>query len=552
MLRTEARLREPRGNRTTASRPGLIELVAAIVFVAWSVRFISRASFLAIDGHRYWGLFDDALISMRYAWNLAHGLGPVWNPGERVEGYSNPLTTLIMAVASAALDRRGAVLAVQLLGIPTVLAAAYLTSRLATRFDRVPPAAASSVRGLAFCAALLFYPLSYWSLSGMETGLLALLFVAGLLAVETWAEDGRDRHLVGCGASLGFMCVARPDGILLALLVGLAFAHAAIRRDPHTAPRKIAALLGIALVLPAAQVLFRGVFYGAILPNTYVLKLSGFPLEARLRGGLGFVRPFLPVVSIVLAPIALGLARGPSRPKVVAAAALLLLLAYQIAVGGDPWPYWRILTPAVPLAVALAGHEIWSLAARALRAGEGKAMGGSVRSAIAIAIAAMAVLFFALNKDFLKEMTFDRRPYQWEANAANVNTALALQQVMKPTASVGVYWAGAIPYYTSLRAVDFLGKSDPVIARLAPDLTGAIAWSGMSSVPGHNKYDLDYSIATLQPTYVQGFRWGRRDLSSWGRAHYDSVGYRGVGLWLRRGATEVRWDLVPADPGGGA
>ncbi|MGO8788779.1 MAG: hypothetical protein ACLQVL_15550 [Terriglobia bacterium] len=40
-----------------------------------------------------WGL-DDAFISYRYAENLARGEGLVFNPGERVEGYSNLLYLL--------------------------------------------------------------------------------------------------------------------------------------------------------------------------------------------------------------------------------------------------------------------------------------------------------------------------------------------------------------------------------------------------------------------------------------------------------------------------
>jgi hypothetical protein len=46
---------------------------------------------------------DDAFISLRYAWNLAEGLGFVFNPGERVEGYSNPSWTLL-ATAFLLLD----------------------------------------------------------------------------------------------------------------------------------------------------------------------------------------------------------------------------------------------------------------------------------------------------------------------------------------------------------------------------------------------------------------------------------------------------------------
>ena len=40
---------------------------------------------------------DDALISFRYAVNLVEGRGLVFNPGERVEGYTNFLWTIVLA-----------------------------------------------------------------------------------------------------------------------------------------------------------------------------------------------------------------------------------------------------------------------------------------------------------------------------------------------------------------------------------------------------------------------------------------------------------------------
>src|SRR5207247_899918 len=42
-------------------------------------------------------LVDDAFISFRYAQHLVDGYGLVFNPGERVEGYTNFLWTMIMA-----------------------------------------------------------------------------------------------------------------------------------------------------------------------------------------------------------------------------------------------------------------------------------------------------------------------------------------------------------------------------------------------------------------------------------------------------------------------
>src|SRR5947207_9391980 len=63
------------------------KLVLILAFVglgllAWSNRFIQ----------------DDAFISFRYADNFVHGYGLVWNPGERVEGYTNFLWTLLLTL----------------------------------------------------------------------------------------------------------------------------------------------------------------------------------------------------------------------------------------------------------------------------------------------------------------------------------------------------------------------------------------------------------------------------------------------------------------------
>jgi hypothetical protein len=43
---------------------------------------------------------EDAYITFRYSKNFAEGTGPVFNPGERVEGYSNPVWMAGIAGAS--------------------------------------------------------------------------------------------------------------------------------------------------------------------------------------------------------------------------------------------------------------------------------------------------------------------------------------------------------------------------------------------------------------------------------------------------------------------
>ena len=119
-----------------------------------------------------------------------------------------------------------------------------------------------------------------------------------------------------------------------------------------------------------------------------------------------------------------------------------------------------------------------------------------------------------------------------------------MNEITTSEATVGLFWAGTIPYYTERRGIDFLGKVDSYIAHLPPDMSGACSCCGMNSSPGHNKYDLNYSIKLLRPTYVQALKWCSQDISAWAENIYVKVEYKGVSLWLLRGAPTVRWDLL--------
>ena len=115
------------------------------------------------------------------------------------------------------------------------------------------------------------------------------------------------------------------------------------------------------------------------------------------------------------------------------------------------------------------------------------------------------------------------------------------------------FYAGSVPFYTDFYAYDFLGKSDKYIAHLPPDMSGAVAWAGRMSVPGHNKYDLKYSVLEKKPTYVQGVKWGRDDIREEAKELYESVPIS-FSTWtpqksqttilLRRDSEDVSWDKV--------
>ena len=107
------------------TRPDFRTVISGLLLAAGATAFV--ALFV-----RLWPFMtDDTFISVRYAKNLVEGHGLVYNPGERVEGYTNFLWTLWLAVPLA-------------LGLPLVpfikisnllltLATAVLLARLGAR-----------------------------------------------------------------------------------------------------------------------------------------------------------------------------------------------------------------------------------------------------------------------------------------------------------------------------------------------------------------------------------------------------------------------------------
>lgn len=529
-------------------RIALEDLAAYFLFAAyviWAGLFIYQSSYIGIDGHRYFGLFDDAMISMRYAWNLAHARGLVWNVGQPIEGYSNLLMTLIMAVAALFLNKSLAVLAVQIIGIPVVLLIALLTQRVANELRLGEPHPAL-IGLLALGCVLVYYPLSYWTLMGMETGLLTLFVLAGVWFALRWLKTGRTADLVAVSVTSGLAFLTRNDAILLA---GVTFAYLGLEVFLHRkqAPR-MRPLLWAALLLalfPLAQTVFRIVYYGQILPNTYYLKLTGIPLLIRLIGGSRFVFEFLQESWPLFVLAALGLILKFRLSRLYLAAIMALAIIYQVYAGGDPWESWRLLSPAMPalfiLAIegALVGAARLPLLARR-------------RYAVAAAACILVVLSLAFaDQPFMADMGVRGPTSAAIANRVNTDAAIAINELTAPGASIGVIWAGTLPYYTDRVGVDFLGKSDPRIARLPADISGSVSWGGMISVPGHNKYDLNYSIVELQPTYVQVYSWGYQTVKPWVIQHYVRLDYQGVAgsktVWLLKDSPFVCWDACKSE-----
>jgi hypothetical protein len=509
------------GSKTRA----VVLAALAAIYVGWAAPFIARSAVETSDG-RYFCLFDDAMVSLRYAWNLAHGDGLVWNPGERVEGITSFLFTIYMAVGALFLGKSAAVLFVQISGIPVVLAVALTAERLVRWLS-----ATSHLGLIAAAAVLAYYPLSYWSLMGMETGLLTALALAALLLAMRLGPEPRGSKLLGL--LLGLMFATRPDAAIPAVVI-LAFRAAWILRCHRRAEALQPWLVEVAVFasVVAGLTLFRFVYYGSPVPNTYQLKMVDWPLGARLRNGWRFVGPFFQTSRylLVLAFSSVLLHRDGRRLLLLCFAGSVV--ACQIWVGGDAWPFWRMLMPAVVASMVLAVDAAGALIRSVLRPER-------PLLTLGFSLACLTGALSVAEEPFMDELRMKVPAYTVRFNRDTVQAGLELARYADPQGSVAVASAGTVPYYSGLRGVDVLGKSDRHVAHLRP-YPGI---GGDAVTPGHSKYDLHYSIETLRPDAIY-------DAVSWTRYHQDVLEFirrnyvpRGS-FWLRRDSPHVHWGVV--------
>lgn len=311
---------------------------------------------LLVHVRAYLFLTDDAFISFRYARNLSHGFGLVFNPGgERVEGYSNFLWVLILA----ALDRVGLPpeRAANVLSIAMTVVLWGLVVWFAWRTHRSPrPSWVILVPACCFAATR---SLAVWSSGGLETRMFELFLVGGLLRlileIEATREGAAPRRPIAPWL-FALAALTRPDGLLLA---ASAFGVTALMlwRDRRGAlARFVAGWLPFG-VLVGGQFAFRLWYYHEWFPNTYYAKAAGLWWW---DSGLRYVSAFaLEHAAYLWVPLLVGALLYHRRRRsgyvpLLFAGVILPHLIYIVAIGGDHFEY-RPLDLYLPLAFLLLG-----------------------------------------------------------------------------------------------------------------------------------------------------------------------------------------------------
>ncbi len=446
-----------------ALRTGLF--AAAALGLLWLVARTSNS----IAGVRYCVLPDDAMISMRFARNLADGVGLVWNAGDRVQGYSNPAWTLLMAaVHRLPIPDRLTSLPMQLASVGFHLLTALAIWRTVVRRIGDEWAMAATGAYLASSCATL------WAISGWEVS--AVTFGWTLALAPVIDPQFTRRAMWTSLFAAGVAATLRPDATLV-FIVAAAF-HLGVALVRRRGLVDVVAAVAVGAILPAALAIWQREYYGNWVPNTVMLKRS--PGAMAIVPGLSYLATSLIRYPLNLVAIAGAFAYASRLQRATRLALTWLVAIYVVHIvsaGGDAFGHARFLLPLLPTATILAAFRFAAIPV--------------TRPAIARTLA-IAVTFL-VSIDF-SDAAIRQVQRQKDSNRRSLLTSLALQKLAEGRHPVvGVLAAGTVPYFNPhLQFHDMLGKNDERIARTPPH----------SGVAGHDHWDFDYSLNDVRPDLV--------------------------------------------------
>ncbi len=443
---------------------------------------------------------DDAYITFRYAANLAGGEGPVYNPGERVEGYTNFLWMALIAAAmkgGATPERASFVL-----GVISFLAAAAGTAALARRLTGPHPA-------WPLLPALLLAslgPVVLWSVCGLETVAFAAAVTAAIVAVHP--KNGGKENLFCAGLLYGVASLLRPEGVIFAGAAGIVIVAGIFdgnRRAAWETVRRAVRLAGGFAVAFLPFLLWRRAWYGDWLPNTFYVKAGGMErIGVGIHYLLSFAREYPAVVVFALGGIVLGFLdddtgeqRARRRLLSHITLAALLYTVYVIRVGGDYMALYRFIVPILPLTAvlgAVALHRSYSLLRTTTR--EPFAMTALVAVTAAFAAASFEPSTASARGERRSDIVVPLKVMKTNT-AVWIAAGKALRARSWPDAVIATTAAGALPFYSGLETIDQSGLNDRHTARVEWD-----RW--LENKPGHGKRATRAYILKRSPDMIIG------------------------------------------------
>jgi len=309
---------------------------------------------------------DDSYITFAAAHLLSHTGSIVNLNGDAVEQSSSLLLVLLLAALQKLTQ-----LPVATFGVMASVVAGVLTLILVWRVAKQMDVRSCFIPVLLLALNPYFI---YWSFSGMEVALQALLWL-GLSLVMT------NIVLLGVSSSK-YLCLmllvlaqilVRPEASLV-LLLGMALFYVfcayglgkmSVCKTVPMAGRRILGIILLVMMMAALVMWWRDMIFGQYFPQPVYAKSTGIDSNRFLRGVLYFLISldyslFLGILLLVAGAVFFWRKQSLQLRCLVGAlfACVLAQFGFAIASGGDFMAGGRFLTPVIPLLILAAYYAL--------------------------------------------------------------------------------------------------------------------------------------------------------------------------------------------------
>lgn len=448
---------------------------------------------------------DDSYISFRFVKNFVEGKGLVFNPGERVEGYTNLLWVLILSVFYAMKMNIESISQYLSLGfsILVLFQIFKISSLVEFKGENNKGKTVQSSYLFNFIPVVLMVltgAFNFWAISGMETGMFIAFVLAGIFYYIKNKNSGAPNYLFSIYIFLASL--TRPEGLYFFGLIILHKVIISIREHKAGFIKDIFSKNNLityaAYIIPTALLmLFRLSYYGYPFPNTAYAK-TGFSITY-LTAGWTYFKNFFEAYMLYGVVFALPLFLFKKKENFFEVSLMYLLTIfysiYIIIVGGDVLKQFRFFLPVLPLIYILFGKFLEDVALRMKSKGS-----GSIKTGLAIALGVSIILGIinynnqkeAIKKDVETENGLVEKMKSAGLWFKNKQTQLGRPLVLAATT------IGAVSYFSDVIVIDNLGLTDETIAHkplFVPEV------SAMNLNWKERKYNAEY-VLFRKPDYI--------------------------------------------------
>jgi hypothetical protein len=395
---------------------------------------------------------DDAFISYRYAKNLFQEHQFVFNINEPpVEGYSNFLW--VMWICIGYLMNIEPIIFSKISGILFSQFSIYVLYKLALLLGK------NKNSSTLICIFYACLPnIALWSIGGLETSLFSLFLMIALYFFILYFKNSSKKALIGASLFFSLASLTRHEGLLIFASSVIFLIGIQISRRKFFSPESII-LLGLMFlfigVLYGPYFLWRIVFYGSILPHTFIVKAEPitfiFLLE-QLVFYLPLILIFLPILILILMRVKM-LRNISQIPYSMLYLGVILITFCSILIILSSWmPGFRFAIPIIPLILLFIPDSInifYNLAQKYYE--DFKLLKFGRYFTISVICVSHFFLIFSFNSYV--------RLYATGINEINITLGKWINQNTNQSASLAVWDVGAIPFYANIRTIDIYPES---------------------------------------------------------------------------------------------